>query len=151
MATERVKILVLCTGNSCRSQIAEGYFRHLAGDRVDVKSAGLDPKGLSPKAIEVMKEVGVDISNHTSNHLKEFLNEEFDFVITVCDNAAKNCPIWPKKTERLHWPFPDPAIATGTETEILEVFRKVRDDIDMKVKQWLASENIIDDSSGPKL
>lgn len=137
---ERIKILVLCTGNSCRSQMAEGFFRHFGGDRINVKSAGLEPKGVNPRATAVMKEVGIDISEHASNHLNEYLNENFDYVITVCDNAAENCPVWPKNTLSVHWSFPDPAEATGTESEIVEVFRKVRDEIGEKVTAWI-SEN----------
>jgi arsenate reductase len=132
--SEKIKILVLCTGNSCRSQMAEGFFRYYGGEKIGVKSAGLESKGVNPLAIHVMKEVGIDISGNTSNHLNEYINEDFDYVITVCDNAAANCPTWPKKTTRLHWPFPDPAHATGTEAEILHVFRKVRDGIGEKVK-----------------
>ncbi len=135
--SKKTKILVLCTGNSCRSQMAEGFFRRYGGDKIGVKSAGLEPKGVNPLAIKVMKEVGIDIFGHTSNHLNEYINEDFDYVITVCDNAAKNCPVWPKKTTRLHWPFPDPGIATGTEPEILHVFKRVRDDIGEKVKGWV--------------
>ena len=140
--SDKIKILVLCTGNSCRSQMAEGFFRHYGGEKVEVKSAGLEPKGVNPIAIKVMKEVGIDISGHTSNHLNEYLKEDFEYVITVCDDAAKNCPVFPSHPERsrratrLHWPFPDPALATGTESEILKVFRKVRDDIGEKVKGW---------------
>ena len=155
--SDRIKILVLCTGNSCRSQMAEGFFRQYGWDKIEVKSAGLEPKGVNPLAIKVMKEVGIDISGHRSKHLNEFLNEDFDYVITVCDNAAANCPVFPAKTVeergrhlersrkappqvrpvRLHWPFPDPAIATGTEEEILQVFQKVRDEIGEKVKGWV--------------
>jgi len=149
----RIKILVLCTGNSCRSQMAEGFFRHYGGDKIEVKSAGLEPKGVNPIAIKVMKEVGIDISGHTSKHLNEYLNEDFDYVITVCDNAAANCPVFPSRPTsgrgshgepveprlptRLHWPFPDPALATGTKEQILQVFKKVRDDMGEKVKGWV--------------
>ena len=91
---------------------------------------------MNPLAIKVMKEIGIDISAHKSRHLKEFLNEDFDYVITVCDNAAENCPTWPKKTQRLHWPFSDPAHATGTESEILHVFKQVRDEIGEKMRKW---------------
>jgi arsenate reductase len=90
-----------------------------------------------------MKEVVIDISGHSSNHLNEYINEDFDYVITVCDNAAANCPAWPKETTRLHWPFPDPAHATGTESEILRVFKKVRDDIGEKVKEWVGTKGVL--------
>lgn len=123
---ETKKILVLCTGNSCRSQIAEGYLRHFAKDKAIVYSAGVETHGVNPRAIATMKEDGIDISNHTSNNLEEYLEIDFDFVITVCDNAKENCPFFPTKALRLHYNFPDPAKATGTEDEIDEQFRNVR-------------------------
>lgn len=138
-----MKILILCTGNSCRSQMAEGFFRHHFLSRGDtesaasVKSAGLEPHGVNPHAIKVMAEAGVDISEHTSNHLEEYLELDFDYVITVCDNAAANCPTFPGPAKRLHWPFDDPASATGTEDEILDEFRRVRDEIGRKIESWL--------------
>ncbi len=132
-----LRILVLCTGNSCRSQIAEGYFRHYGGDRVEVFSAGLEPKGVNPRAIQVMKEVGIDISQHASDHLSKYMGQSFDYVITVCDNAAANCPVFPGAGTKLHWPFEDPADATGTEEQVLAVFRQIRDEIGAKVKNWL--------------
>ncbi|UCD64610.1 MAG: arsenate reductase ArsC [Candidatus Zixiibacteriota bacterium] len=140
-----MKILVLCTGNSCRSQMAEGFFKRYFEDAGDsesasaVRSAGLEPHGVNPNAVKVMNEIGIDISCHTSNHLSEYLDEQFDYVITVCDNAAANCPTFPGDTARLHWPLDDPAAATGTEDEILDEFRRVRDEIDGKIKAWLAS------------
>jgi arsenate reductase len=122
------KILVLCTGNSCRSQIAEGYLRHLGKD-VLVYSAGLAPHGVNPKAIQVMSEDAVDISSHTSNHIELYRNIDFDIVITVCDNAKENCPYFPTNAAKIHSSFPDPAKATGTEEQILKEFREVRDKI----------------------
>ena len=119
-------ILVLCTGNSCRSQIAEGYLRHYAGENANVYSAGVETHGVNLRAISIMKEVGIDISNHTSNHVDEYANIDFDFIITVCDNAKERCPYFPSKAERFHYNFPDPAKATGTEEEILNEFRRVR-------------------------
>ena len=119
-------ILVLCTGNSCRSQIAEGYLRHYAGENANVYSAGVETHGVNPCAISIMKEAGIDISNHTSNHVDEYANIDFDFIITVCDNAKERCPYFPSKAERFHYNFPDPAKATGTEEEILNEFRRVR-------------------------
>jgi arsenate reductase len=123
---EKKKILVLCTGNSCRSQIAEGYLKHFSGEQAIVYSAGVETHGVNPKAIETMHEDGIDISNHTSNNIDEYSNIEFDFIITVCDNAKERCPYFPSKAEKFHYNFPDPAKATGTEEEIKEQFRHVR-------------------------
>lgn len=120
------KILVLCTGNSCRSQIAEAYLRHFAKDKAEVYSAGVETHGVNPKAVSTMKEDGIDISKHTSNNIDEYVNIDFDFVITVCDNAKERCPFFPTKAKKFHYNFPDPAKATGTENEINEQFRKVR-------------------------
>lgn len=133
----KLRILVLCTGNSCRSQMAEGYFRHFGGPRVEVFSAGTEPKGVNPRAIQVMAEIGIDISGHTSNHVSEYVNKSFDYLITVCDNAATNCPRFPGEGIRLHWPFDDPADAHGPEDEVIESFRRVRNEIGEKVKTWL--------------
>lgn len=119
-------ILVLCTGNSCRSQIAEGYLRHYAGEKANVYSAGVETHGVNPRAISIMNEVGIDISNHTSNHIDEYANIDFDLIITVCDNAKERCPYFPSKAERCHHNFPDPAKAVGEEEEIMNEFRKVR-------------------------
>ena len=120
------KILVLCTGNSCRSQMAEGYLRYFAEDKAAIYSAGIEAHGVNPKAIEVMKEDNIDISHHTSNHINEYRNIDFDFIITVCDNAKENCPFFPSKAKKFHHNFPDPAKATGTEEEVLNQFRIVR-------------------------
>lgn len=120
-------ILVLCTGNSCRSQLAEGYLRYFAGDKAKVYSAGIETHGVNPKAIQVMAEDHIDISGHTSNHVNEYLSIAFDFVITVCDNANEACPFFPGKVERFHENFPDPAKGTGTPEEIMDEFRRVRD------------------------
>ena len=133
-----IRILVLCTGNSCRSQMAEGFFRHFASGRVDVFSAGLEPKGVHPLAIKVMAELGIDISKQTSNHVSEFIGHPFDYVITVCDNAAERCPTFPGNTARLHWSFEDPAGATGTEEAVLKVFRRVRTEIESRIRSWLS-------------
>lgn len=121
------KILVLCTGNSCRSQIAEGYLRHFSQNKATVYSAGIEIHGVNRKAIAVMKEDGIDISHHTSNHIDEYCDIDFDFVITVCDNAKESCPLFPTKAKKFHHNFPDPAKATGTENEILQEFRNVRE------------------------
>jgi arsenate reductase (thioredoxin) len=121
------RILVLCTGNSCRSQIAEGYLRHFAGARAEVYSAGVETHGVNPRAIATMREDGIDISGHTSNNVEEYFNIPFDFVITVCDNARERCPYFPTKAQKFHYNFPDPAKAKGTEEEILAEFRAVRE------------------------
>lgn len=123
------KILVLCTGNSCRSQIAEGYLRHFAGDKAVVYSAGVETHGVNPCAITIMQEDGIDISQHTSNNMDEYRDIDFDFVITVCDNAKERCPFFPSKAQKFHHNFPDPAKATGSEEEIMAQFRAVRDEI----------------------
>ena len=121
------RVLVLCTGNSCRSQLAEGYLRHFAGDKAEIYSAGIETHGVNPKAIEVMAEDHIDISSHTSNHVDEYKHIDFDAVITVCHNANEACPYFPGRVERFHYDFPDPAKATGTPEEIMNEFRKVRD------------------------
>ncbi len=128
------RVLFLCTGNSCRSQMAEGLLRHFYDDKYEVFSAGLKPTNVNPNSIEVMKEIDIDISTQLSNSVNEFINQTFDIIITVCDNAKESCPTFPGKTQRLHWSFCDPAEATGSEDEILSVFRKVRDEIKEKIK-----------------
>ena len=120
-------ILVLCTGNSCRSQIAEGYLRHFAGDKANIYSAGVETHGVNPRAIKIMAEAGIDISKHTSNNVDEYVSVPFDYVITVCDNAKERCPYFPTDADKFHYNFPDPAKASGTEDEILEEFRRVRE------------------------
>jgi arsenate reductase len=124
-----MRILVLCTGNSCRSQMAEGWLRHFAGDRAEVDSAGVETHGVNPRAVEVMREAGIDLSSHTSDHIDAYRGQDFDLVLTVCDSARERCPYFPADAERLHHSFPDPAQATGTEEEILDSFRSVRDAI----------------------
>ena len=123
------RILVLCTGNSCRSQIAEGYLRHFAGERAEVLSAGVETHGVNPKAIATMKEDGIDISNHTSNRVDEYEGIDFDFVITVCDNAKERCPYFPSKARKFHHNFPDPAKAVGDERQVAAEFAAVRNQI----------------------
>lgn len=130
-------ILVLCTGNSCRSQIAEGFLRHYAGEKANVYSAGVETHGVNPRAISIMNEVGIDLSNHTSNHVDEYIDINFDFVITVCDNAKERCPYFPTNAEKLHNNFPDPAKASGTEEEIVNEFRRVRVLIDDYCKDFV--------------
>ena len=136
------KILVLCTGNSCRSQIAEGYLRKFAENKAEIFSAGIETHGVNPKAIAIMKEDEIDISNHTSNNIDEYNDIDFDFVITVCDNAKENCPFFPTKAKKFHYNFPDPAKATGTKEEILNQFREVREMIKDYSKSFI-SNNIL--------
>jgi arsenate reductase (thioredoxin) len=132
-------VLILCTGNSCRSHLAEGILRHAAGDLVEVHSAGSKPAGyVHPKAIEVMKEIGIDISAHTSKHMSEFLDKKITTVITVCGNADQACPMFPGQMNRYHWGFADPAHAKGTDEEVLAVFRRVRDQIRMVFEAYAA-------------
>ena len=132
-------ILILCTGNSCRSHLAEGILRAAVGEAAEVASAGSDPAGyVHPMAVEVRKEIEIDISAHTSKHLDEFLQREVHTVITVCGNADQACPIFPGQAEKHHWPFDDPAKATGIEEEIRAVFRRVRDEIRVKFEAYAA-------------
>lgn len=133
-----MKILILCTGNSCRSQIAEGYLRYFANNKAEIYSAGVETHGINPKAIATMQEEGIDISNHTSNNIDEYRNIDFDFVITVCDNAKERCPFFPTKAKRFHHNFPDSAKATGTDEEIITEFRKVRQLIKEYCRQFVA-------------
>lgn len=128
------KVLILCTGNSARSQMAEGLLRHDAGDQFDVFSAGVAPSHVRPEAIEAMREVGIDISGHRSKSVDEFLGQEFEYVITVCDNANEQCPIFPGKAERIHWSFEDPAAVEGDTATRLRAFRTVRDEIRERLK-----------------
>ena len=135
------KILVLCTGNSCRSQIAEGYLRHFANGKAEIYSAGIETHGVNPKAVATMKEDGIDVSNHTSNNIDEYRHVAFDFVITVCDNAKERCPYFPTTAKKFHHNFPDPAKATGTDEEIRAQFRLVREQIKNYCQQFVA-ENL---------
>src|ERR1039457_3858014 len=121
------RILVLCTGNSARSQMGEGLFRAEGRDRIEGFSAGTKPGSVRPEAIAVMKEIGIDISGHRSKPVDEFLGQSFDYVVTVCDNARDNCPVFPAGAQRIHWSFEDPAAAQGSETERLAAFRRIRD------------------------
>ncbi len=131
------RVLFLCTGNSCRSQMAEGLLRHLGGSRFEVFSAGTAPKPVHSLAVRAMQEVGVDISGQTSKSLDRFLKDRFDAVITVCDRAKESCPIFPGGGERIHWGFDDPAEAIGTEEERMRVFRRVRDEIRARIEGFL--------------
>lgn len=131
------KVLVLCTGNSCRSQIAEGYLRHFAGDHAEVYSAGVETHGVNPRAIATMQADGIDISAHTSNNVDEYRDIPFDFVITVCDNAQERCPYFPTNAQKFHHNFPDPAKAIGSEEEIMAAFREVREMIKAYSEQFV--------------
>ena len=131
------RVLILCTGNSARSQMAEGLLRHLAGDRFDVFSAGSQPSVVHPYAIEAMRQRGIDISGQRSKHLSEYLDQSFDFVITVCDQAAETCPVFPGRAQRIHWSFPDPAATQGSKAEILAAFTRVRDALETRLAAWL--------------
>lgn len=132
------KILVLCTGNSCRSQMAEAYLRLFAEDKAEVFSAGIEAHGLNPRAIASMKEDGMDISHHTSNQIEKYADIKFDFVITVCDNAKERCPVFPAKALKFHHDFLDPAKAKGTEEEISNTFNQVRRDIKHYCQRFVA-------------
>lgn len=131
------KVLILCTGNSARSQMAEGLFRQLACDHYDVFSAGTKPSLVRPEAIAVMREIGIDISGHRSKSVDEFAGQELDLVITVCDNAKESCPVFPGKTQRLHWPFEDPAAVVGSEEQRIAAFRSIRDKIKARIRLFL--------------
>ena len=127
--TDRKRVLILCTGNSARSQMAEGLLRHLGAERFEIASAGVAPTHVRSEAITVMREIGIDISHHRSKSVDEFLGQDFDYVITVCDNANEQCPVFPSNTKRIHWSFEDPGAAEGDEQSRLQVFRKVRNEI----------------------
>jgi arsenate reductase len=130
-------VLILCTGNSARSQMAEGLLRHEAGERFEVHSAGTKPSMVRPEAVEVMREIGIDLSGHRSKSVDEFAGKELDHVITVCDNAKEACPIFPAGTKRMHWPFEDPAAVEGSEEERKAAFRRVRDQIRERIREYL--------------
>jgi arsenate reductase len=135
------KILVLCTGNSCRSQIAEGYLRNFAGAKAEIYSAGIETHGVHKLAVKIMQEDGIDISTHTSNNVSDYRNIDFDYVITVCDNAKENCPVFPGKAKVFHENFPDPAKAKGTEEEIMNEFKNVRNIIRSYAEKFV-TENL---------
>lgn len=142
-------ILVLCTGNSCRSQIAHGYLEHFTeGRAVKVYSAGVETHGVNPRAIQTMREDKIDISQYTSNNIEEYFNIDFDFVITVCDNAKERCPFFPTKAKKFHHNFPDPAKAVGSEDEIMEQFKVVREQIKNYVKAFVIEQNIGQNTEG---
>jgi arsenate reductase (thioredoxin) len=136
---DRKRVLILCTGNSARSQMAEGLLRHLAADRFEVASAGVAPGHVRPEAIVAMRELGIDISSHRSKSVDEFQGQKFDYVITVCDNANEQCPVFPGNPKRIHWSFEDPAVAQGNESARLGVFRRVRDEIRERLEEFSRS------------
>lgn len=135
----KTQVLILCTANSARSQMAEGLLRALAGQHVEVYSAGSKATQVNPLAIEAMQEIGLDISGHRSKSLQEFLQQPFDYVITVCDHAAESCPVFPGQAERIHWGFPDPAAVQGDHAGQLAAFREVRQAIQSQLTAWVQS------------
>lgn len=135
---EQKRVLILCTGNSARSQMAEGLLRHDGGGSFEVESAGVEPSHVRALAIEAMHEVSIDISGHRSKSVDEFTGQEFDYVITVCDNANERCPLFPGKTKRIHWSFEDPAAAEGEEAARLAVFRRVRNEIRERLHDFIS-------------
>jgi arsenate reductase len=134
--TERKRVLFLCTGNSARSQMAEGLLRHLAGDRFEVFSAGVEPSFVRPQAIAAMNEIGIDISPHRSKSVDAFLDEQLDYVITVCDHASQRCPVFPGTVERIHWSIDDPVVG-GSEERQLEAFRRARDELQQSIRAFI--------------
>lgn len=137
---DKKRVLILCTGNSARSQMAEGLLRHDAGDRFEVESAGTKPSTVRPEAIAVMNEIGIDISAHHSKHVDQFTGQNFDYVLTVCDNAKESCPVFFGKTTRLHHSFNDPAAVEGSEEKRLAAFRQVRDELRSYLKSFSKAE-----------
>jgi arsenate reductase len=133
------RVLILCTGNSCRSQMAEGIWRHEAPDRYEVFSAGTHPKGINLRTGVVLKELSISLDGHRSKDVCEFFGQPFDLVITVCDRARETCPVFPGAKRHEHWPFDDPAAATGSEEEILTVFRRVRDQIRARIREYVGN------------
>ena len=133
------RVLFLCTHNSARSQMAEGFLRHLAGDRFEVASAGTEATRVHPLAIGAMQEAGIDIRAHRSKTLDALMDDPWDYVITVCDSANEHCPVFPGRTTRIHWSFDDPSSATGSDVERLATFRRVRDEIQGRLRDWLAT------------
>lgn len=134
------KVLFLCTGNSCRSQMADGIVNHDFAGRIEAYSAGTEPHGLNPRAVEVMKEIGIDISTYSSDHINKYEGQNFDYVITLCGDANEKCPLFFGGVQRLHMGFPDPPKATGTDEEILAVYRQVRDDIRRQMREFFDTE-----------
>ena len=138
--SDKKRVLILCTGNSARSQMAEGLLRQDGGEAFEVASAGVEPSRVRPEAIEAMREIGIDISSHRSKSVDEFDGQAFDYVITVCDNAQERCPVFPAQTKRIHWSFDDPAAAAGDEATRLAVFRRVRDEIRSRLRGFIEQD-----------
>lgn len=138
--TDRLQILILCTGNSARSQMAEGLLRNMAGDRIDVASAGVAPTPVRPEAIEAMKEIGIDISKQRSKSIDEFVTRPFDYVITVCDRANQQCPMFAGKSHRIHWSIDDPAAVAGSDKTRLEAFREARNVLRQRLDKFIRDE-----------
>jgi len=138
----KTRVLFLCTGNSCRSQMAEGALRELAGDRFEASSAGTTPTRINPTAVRVMAEIAMDISAQRSKSVVEMMGEQFDYVVTVCDNARESCPVVPGGALKLHWSFDDPTTAQGTVEEQLEVFRRVRDEIVSRIREFISTRHL---------
>jgi arsenate reductase len=135
--TDKIRVLILCTGNSARSQMAEGLLRHEGGEEFVVESAGIEPSFVRPEAIEVMREIGIDISNQRSKSVDEFIKQPFDVVITVCDNARQNCPVLPGGARQLHWNLRDPAAVEGDVKTRLEEFREIRDELRNHLREFI--------------
>lgn len=138
LPTRKLQVLILCTANSARSQMAEGLLRHLAGDKAQVYSAGAAPSQVNAYAIAAMRQRGIDISSHSSDHVSAYLETEFDYVITVCDNAAEACPVFPGSATRIHWSFPDPAAVSGDRDAVLRSFVETREVLERRLRKWLA-------------
>lgn len=139
---EKKRVLILCTGNSARSQMAEGILRHDGGDVFEVASAGMEASFVRPQAIKVMSEIGIDITDHRSKSVDEFRGQEFDYLITVCDNASERCPVFPGNVKRIDWSFDDPAAVTGEEETKLENFRRVRDEIRARLRAFVKTQDL---------
>jgi arsenate reductase len=137
------RVLILCTANSARSQMGEGLLRILSQNQIDVSSAGTTPSQVNPYAVLAMADVGIDIRNHTSKSLNQYIHQEFDYVITVCDHAAETCPVFPGPAKRIHWSFPDPAAVEGSHEEKLAAFVRVRDAVEQQFRLWLAETNLL--------
>jgi arsenate reductase len=134
------RVLIVCTGNAARSQMAEGLLRNDAGDRFEVFSGGIYPSYVRPLAIAAMREIGIDISGQRSKSVEEFVDQGIDYLITVCDHANEQCPVFPARTKRIHWSIPDPVAAWGDEEAQLDAFRRARDDIRHRLRAWVAEE-----------
>ena len=148
MTAEPIRVLFLCTHNSARSQMAEALLRHIGGDRFEVSSAGTEVTRVHPLAVRAMADVGIDIAGAGSKHLNEFLGQDFDYVITVCDSANESCPIFPGDPQRIHWSFPDPSAASGTDDERYRAFERVRNEITMRLRTWTQLPLELDRSAG---